>query len=90
MLHLIAIGASEEAKKKFTFKPSILYIEDINLFDTEYSEQKRADFLKQIQQSMEYAKFKVYFSLLENVILEKLITKLNSTKNVSIIKVIYG
>ena len=67
MLHLIAKGVGEEAKKKFTFKTSILYIEDNLIFDPEYSEQKRIDFLNKIQQSVEYSKLKVYYSLLENV-----------------------
>ena len=67
MLHLIAKGVSEEAKKKFTFKTCIIYIEDKLLFDTEYTEQKRLDFLKEIQNSVEYSNFKVYYSLLENV-----------------------
>jgi hypothetical protein len=67
MLHLIAKGVSEEAKKKFTFKTSILYIEDYKVFDPEYSEQKRIDFLHQIQNSVEYSQLKVYYSLLENV-----------------------
>ena len=62
-------GVGETAKKKFTFKPLILYIEDKVLFDSTYDHAKRIEFVKNIQKTMEYSNFKIYFSLLENVII---------------------
>jgi hypothetical protein len=68
LVWLILKGVGETAKKKFTFKPVLLYIEDNLLFDSNYDHVKRIEFIKNIQKTMEYSNFKIYFSLLENVI----------------------
>ena len=58
---------SEEAKKKFTFKILLVYIEDRHVYDDEYDARTRLAALKHIQESVKYARFPIYFSLLENV-----------------------
>ncbi len=60
-------GVSEEAKKKFTFKTILLYIEDNHLFDSNYGHSERLDSIKKVQDSIKYSNFKSYYSLLENV-----------------------
>jgi hypothetical protein len=61
-------GVGEEAKKKFTFKPVIIYIEDTDVFSpTNDNKLERLERLRRIQKSVEYSGFKAFFSLLENV-----------------------
>jgi hypothetical protein len=60
-------GVSEEAKKKFTFKTILLYIEDNHLFSSNYDHLERLESIKKIQNSIKYSNFRSYYSLLENV-----------------------
>lgn len=70
MLNLIVQGTSETAylKKKFTFKPTILFIEDHVLFEKSENNEIRKKFIQKFLKSVEYAGFDVYFSLIENSI----------------------
>ena len=71
-------GVGEEAKKKFTFKTSLLYIEDQYLFEEaeadlgQYEHEKRIQMIRDnIESSVAFVShFKCYYSLLENVIIE--------------------
>ena len=76
-------GSGEEAKKKFTFKPVLLYIEDnlvldlkgpITPADHDELKRKRLERLRAIEESVKYANLKVYYSLLENVSLWPMLT----------------
>ena len=63
-------GIGEEAKKKFTFRTHLLYIEDSYLFEdkVEYDHVKRIQSMRDnIKSSLDYTNFKAYYSLLENV-----------------------
>lgn len=60
-------GVGEEAKKKFTFQPVVLYIEDKVLFDPTKSQTDRIESLKEIKKTCDYSNFRIYFSLFENV-----------------------
>lgn len=65
-------GVGEEAKKKLTFKTSLLFIDDSLLYDKEVNIAKRLEFINKIKKSTEYSHFVTYYSLLENVSLNTL------------------
>lgn len=73
MLNLISQGTGDAAylKKRFTFKPTILYIEDHKLLDKECDSQTRKEHIQKVIESLEFSGFKIYFSLIENSIIDE-------------------
>lgn len=97
MLDLLAKGTSDEAflKKRFTFKPTLLFIEDHNLFNKNGNNQTRKEFIQSVLNTMEFSKFNIYFSLIENSVdenpafydnIEKL--EFNDTKRTSFLDLV--
>ena len=79
MLNLLAKGCTSgeeiHLKKRFTFKPTLLFVEDHKLFDTGCDNSTRKEFLQKVLDSIEYSKFNVYFTLIENSIDEETATE---------------
>ncbi len=72
MLNLLAKGCTSgeeiHLKKRFTFKPSLLFVEDHKLFETGCDNLARKEFIQKVLNLVEYSKFDVYFTLIENSI----------------------
>jgi hypothetical protein len=57
---------SDHAKKKFTFKPFLLFIED-SIFLKDITREKRLENMKKIKNIADNSGFMIYFTLIENV-----------------------
>jgi len=78
MLNLLAKGCTSgeeiHLKKRFTFKPTLLFVEDHRLFDTGSDNSARQEFIQKVLDSVQYSKFSVYFALIESSIDEETTT----------------